>query len=253
MTDAPKTVWITGASTGIGYELALRYARRGCRVAVSARSADKLQELARNSPNLVAFPVDVTAPDAVARTYAAIVAQMGQIDLAILNAGVWDQMSARSFDARRVAASMAVNYNGIAYALEPLIRDMTARRSGHLALVASVAGYRGLPKAAAYAPTKAALISLAEVLRLELEGDNIVVSVINPGFVETPMTAVNTFPMPFIVAASDAARHIERGLDKGRFEIAFPHMFVALLKLLRIMPNALYYRIARRMVTKPDA
>jgi short-subunit dehydrogenase len=246
---APKNVWITGASTGIGRELALLYAGRGCNVAISARSADKLNALAGQHKLLSVFAVDVTDQAAVARTYDAITAQLGAIDLAILNAGSWDQMVARDFDARRVADSMAVNYTGMANALEPLIRGMVARRSGHLALVASVAGYRGLPKAAAYAPTKAALISLAEVLRLELAADNIAVSVINPGFVATPMTSVNTFPMPFILTAEDAARRIVAGLDNQKFEIAFPWQLVAILKLLRIMPGPLYYRIARRIVT----
>ena len=249
VTTGPRIVWITGASTGIGRELALRYAKRGCRVAISARSIDKLTALAAQDKRLVPFPVDVTDPHSVAHVHSSITTQLGPIDLAILNAGVWDQMVSRDFSAKRVTDSMAVNYTGIANALEPLIRDMTTRRTGHLALVASVAGYRGLPKAAAYAPTKAALISLAEVLRLELAADNIAVSVINPGFVETPMTSVNTFPMPFIVTAEDAAVRIMRGLDKKKFEIAFPWQLVTMLKVLRILPGALYYQIARRLMT----
>ncbi len=249
MNAPPKIVWITGASTGIGRELALKYAQRGCRVAISARSADKLTTLAGLDKSLAPFAVDVTDRQAVARTYSAITSQLGPVDLAILNAGIWDQMVSRDFDAKRVTDSMTVNYSGVVNALEPLIRDMVSRRSGHLALVASVAGYRGLPKAAAYAPTKAALISLAEVLRLELAADMIAVSIINPGFVETPMTSVNTFPMPFIVTAEDAAARIMRGLDKKKFEIAFPWQLVAMLKLLRLLPGPLYYRIARSLVT----
>lgn len=249
VTAAPTIVWITGASTGIGRELALHYAGRGCRVAISARSVEKLTALARLNHLLVPFAVDVTDQQAVARVHGAITSQLGPIDLAILNAGVWDQMASREFDAKRVRDSMTVNYTGIANALEPLIRDMVARRTGHLALVASVAGYRGLPKAAAYAPTKAALISLAEVLRLELAADNIAVSVINPGFVETPMTSVNTFPMPFILTAEDAAKRIMHGLDAKKFEIAFPWQLVTMLKFLRILPGAFYYQIARRLMT----
>jgi short-subunit dehydrogenase len=249
VTAAPKIVWITGASTGIGRELALHYARRGCRVAISARSLEKLTTLAGMNNLLVPFAVDVTDQQAVARVHNAITTQLGPIDLAILNAGVWDQMVSREFDAKRVTDSMVVNYNGMANALEPLIRDMVVRRAGHLALVASVAGYRGLPKAAAYAPSKAALISLAEVLRLELAADNIAVSVINPGFVETPMTSINTFPMPFILTAEDAAERIMQGLDTKKFEIAFPWQLVTILKLLRILPGPLYYWIARRLLT----
>jgi len=165
----------------------------------------------------------------------------------VLNAGVWHPMSASEYDAERVAQSLNVNYLGIANALEPLIPNMIAAGKGHLALVASVAGYRGLPKAAAYAPSKAAVISLAEVLRLELSRHGITVSLVNPGFVETPMTAVNQFPMPYIIKAENAAERILKGLARGKFEIAFPWQLVTMLKLLRLMPNSLYLRLASRL------
>lgn len=242
-----QTAWITGASTGIGRELALQLAQRGVTVAASARSADKLAEVAAEQGNIRPVPLDVTNRAEVAASHARLVAEMGGIDLAVLNAGVWHPMNARNYDAGRAAQSMDVNYMGIVNVLEPLIPAMIARGHGHIALVASVAGYRGLPKAAAYAPTKAAVISLAEVLRLELKRHNIVVSLVNPGFVETPMTSVNDFPMPFIIKADDAARRIVRGLEKERFEIAFPWPLVAILKTLRMMPNGLYLRIASRL------
>jgi short-subunit dehydrogenase len=242
-----KTVWITGASTGIGRELALQLARRGCKVAISARSQAKLDELAGQQPGLFVCPLDVTDAAAVARAHAEITSRLGPIDLAVLNAGVWDPLDSSKYEAARAAASMAVNYGGIANALEPLIRDMTARRAGHLALVASVAGYRGLPKGVAYAPSKAAVISLAEVLRLELEAHGIRVSLINPGFVDTPMTAVNKFPMPFMVTPAEAAGKMIAGLERGRFEITFPWQLVSALKLLRVLPYPVYRALARRM------
>lgn len=247
MTRPWKTAWITGASTGIGRELALRLARDGVKVAASARSAERLDELARLQPGIVPIAVDVTDRTAVAAAHVRVVEAIGPVDLAILNAGVWHPMAASAFDAARAAESMQVNYLGIANALEPLIPAMANARCGQLALVASVAGYRGLPKAAAYAPSKAAVISLAEVLRLELAGRGITVSLVNPGFVETPMTSVNKFPMPFIIKADDAADRIIAGLARGKFEIAFPWQLVAMLKLLRMMPNALYLRFASRL------
>lgn len=247
MTRPWKTAWITGASTGIGRELALRLARDGVKVAASARSAERLDELARLQPGIVPIAVDVTDRTAVAAAHVRVVEAIGPVDLAILNAGVWYPMAASAFDAARAAESMQVNYLGIANALEPLIPAMANARCGQLALVASVAGYRGLPKAAAYAPSKAAVISLAEVLRLELAGRGITVSLVNPGFVETPMTSVNKFPMPFIIKADDAADRIIAGLARGKFEIAFPWQLVAMLKLLRMMPNALYLRFASRL------
>ncbi|MBS0242637.1 MAG: SDR family NAD(P)-dependent oxidoreductase [Proteobacteria bacterium] len=242
-----KTAWITGASTGIGRELALKLARSGVKVAASARSPERLKELAEAQPGIVPMPVDVTDRAAVAAAYRRVVEAIGAVDLAVLNAGVWHPIPASGFDAGKVADSINVNYLGIANALEPLIRDMVAARSGQLALVASVAGYRGLPKAAAYAPSKAAVIALAEVLRLELVRHGITVSLVNPGFVETPMTAVNQFPMPYILKADDAADRILRGLEAGRFEIAFPWQLVTMLKLLRAMPNWLYLRLAGRL------
>ena len=181
------------------------------------------------------------------RTYQAIHNAIGPIDLAVLNAGVWDPMSATTFNAERIAATLSVNYTGIVNALEPLLREMIGRRGGHLALVASIAGYRGLPNAVAYAPSKAAVISLAEVLRIDLARHDVTVSLINPGFVETPMTSVNHFPMPFILTAGDAADRILAGLEKRRFEIAFPWQLVSVLKLLRVLPYPIYYALVRRL------
>lgn len=240
---------MTGASTGIGREIAVQLARKGVMVAASARSADKLEELARSIVGVTPVPLDVTDLPAARAAHALICAELGPIDLAVLNAGVWHPMKASAYDATLARQSMQVNYEGISNVLQPLIAGMLARGRGHIALVASVAGYRGLPMAAAYAPTKAAVISLAEVLRLELSRHGITVSIVNPGFVETPMTAVNEFPMPYIIKADDAAARIIRGLERGKYEIAFPWQLVAMLKLLRLMPNWLFLRVAGRLGT----
>ncbi len=247
MTARWQTAWITGASTGIGCELALRLARQGVRVAASARSEEKLAELAAAHPNIFPAPLDVTVREDVAATHARIIAEFGAIDLAVMNAGVWDPMGAEDYDAARAARTMEVNYGGIANALEPLIPAMLIRGKGQIALVSSVAGYRGLPKAIAYAPSKAAVISLAEVLKLDLERHGIVVSLINPGFVDTPMTRVNDFPMPFMVSSEAAVDRILRGLERGQFEIAFPWRLVGALKLLRILPYSFYFSVVRRL------
>lgn len=238
---------MTGGSTGIGSELVVQLARKRVAVAASARSADKLEALARSSVGVTPVPLDVTDASAAQAAHARISAELGPIDLAVLNAGVWHPMKASAYDAALARQSMQVNYEGITNVLQPLIAGMLARGKGHIALVASVAGYRGLPMAAAYAPTKAAVISLAEVLRLELSRHGITVSIVNPGFVETPMTAVNAFPMPYIIKADDAAARIIRGLERGKYEIAFPWQLVAMLKILRLMPNGLFLRVAGRL------
>ncbi len=246
-----QTAWVTGASTGIGREIALVLASRGVKVAVTARSAARLSELAESSPLIMPVSADVTNPRDMARAHAAIFSSLGAIDLAILNAGVWDPMGGTDFTAARAADSMAVNYLGLAHALEPLLPAMIEAKRGQIALVASVAGYRGLPRAAAYAPSKAAAISLAEVLHADLARHGVKVSIVNPGFVETPMTSVNTFPMPFIIKADDAARRIVKGLAKGKFEIAFPWQMVAILKIARVLPYPAYFWLVRNHIA-PD-
>ena len=218
-----RTAWITGASTGIGREVALMLAARGVRVAISARSADKLQALAAQNQLLVPYPLDVTNAEATRATAQAIREDFGSLDLVILNAGTWDPMSVGDYTSARAQRSMLVNYTGITNALEPVLQMLVAQGSGHIALVASVSGYRGLPKGAAYAPTKAAIINLAECLKPELKGTGVKISVINPGFVETPMTAVNTFPMPFIITAPDAAaRHCRWDWSEENSRSPFP-------------------------------
>jgi short-subunit dehydrogenase len=247
-------VWITGASSGIGRDLAIRLASEGCKVAVSARSADKLAELANAHTNITAFPLDVADGAATEATVAAIEAKLGPIDLAVLNAGTWDAMGARDFSAARIAASLQVNYIGVCHGVEAVTRRFLARKAGHLALVSSVAGYRGLPQAAAYGPTKAAVISLAEVLKPDLARSGIAVTVINPGFVATPMTAVNKFPMPFIVPVSVAVDRIVAGLAKRKFEIAFPWQLVTMLKIARVLPYPMFFWVATNILSpKPKS
>jgi len=247
---APRVIWITGASTGLGRALALSFAKDGVTVAASARSAEKLAELAAADPRIKPYPLDVTDREAVQRTVAAIEATVGPIDLAVLNAGLWHNMASSQFDTDKIVEALSVNYLGIVYALEGLIPRMRGRGAGHLALMASVAGYMGLPRGIAYNPTKAAAISLAESLHDDLARFGIAVSVINPGFVDTPMTAVNTFPMPWIMPVEAAVGHIRRGLDKRRFEIAFPWQMVLFLKLARLVPYAVRFAIMRRMLDR---
>ena len=242
-----KVAWITGASSGIGREVALRLAASGVKVAVSARSADKLAGLAAASPNIKSYPLDVVDLAASITVAAAIARDLGPIDLAILNAGVWHPMNAATYDPEAVTKAMAINFTGVTNALAPLLPAMIARKSGHIAIVSSVAGYRGLPVAIAYAPTKAALISLAESLHPDLMDDNVKMTIINPGFVETDMTSVNTFPMPFIVKCEDAADRIVKGLIKGQFEIVFPLRMKLLAKFTRLLPYWAYFGIVNSL------
>ncbi|MGJ8527190.1 SDR family NAD(P)-dependent oxidoreductase [Maritalea sp.] len=242
-----RHVWITGASSGIGYALAERMAKSGDKVAISARSKDKLAELVNKASNIDAFPLDVTRQEDVGETIGAI-EQSGPIDLAVLNAGAWSLMDAVDMDVKKVRQGVEVNYMGVIYALRKLLPLMKARGQGHIAIVASVAGYRGLPRSVAYGPTKAALINLAETLKPELEQYGITVSVINPGFVDTDMTRDNPFPMPDLITPDKAAIEIEKGLNAGRFEIRFPWRFTTMMKLMRILPNGVFFWAMKRIM-----
>jgi NAD(P)-dependent dehydrogenase (short-subunit alcohol dehydrogenase family) len=247
-----QVVWITGAGKGIGRALALLLARRGATVAASARSEADLASLAAEAQaaggRLVAFPLDVTDGPATEATVAAIERRLGAIDQAVLNAGTHMPVTAAEFSAGPFRHLVEVNLLGAVNGLAALIPSMTARKAGRIAVVGSVAGYRGLPGAAAYGATKAALINMGEALRPDLMRHGIVLQVVNPGFVRTPLTDRNDFPMPFLIEADDAARRIAKGLATDRFEIAFPRQFVLLLKLLRCLPYGLYFAATRRLL-----
>lgn len=246
-----QRVWITGASTGIGREVAIRLATRGIEVNATARSADKLNALAGEQSGIIARPADVTDASTIANLVGVITADAEPIDLIILNAGTYTPLDAADgLDPEVFRKTVDVNYLGVVNAISAVLPGMVARRGGHIAIVASVAGYRGLPKAAAYGPTKAALINLAECLKAELEPYGIAVSLINPGFVKTPMTAQNDFPMPFIMEPGDAADRIIEGLEAGRYEIAFPRRFAFILKFLRLLPNTLFFWFIRKTVMR---
>ena len=246
-----KTVWVIGASSGIGEEFARLLDGHGVRIAVSARSAGKLREMQAASKALAAHPLDVTDAEAVARTADAIEAQDGPIDLAVLSAGTWrpvqipDGLTPEPF-----RASMDVNFMGVVNVMAALVPRMMARGQGHIAVVASVIGYRGLPQAAAYGPTKAALINLVESIRPELERAGVRISLINPGFVDTPLTDGNKFPMPFLMPASAAAQRMLGGLVSEQYEILFPRRFAYGMKLLRLLPNSVFFWVVRTFILK---
>jgi short-subunit dehydrogenase len=245
----PKSpIWIMGASQGIGEALALHAAHAGATVAISARSADKLDAVAAKdgAGRIHPFPCDVMDKAAVEKTVDAIEEKFGPIGTAVLNAGTHKETPVDDFHAEDVEKIFSLNVFGTAIALEVLMPRMVERRAGHLALVSSVAGYRGLPRAAAYCGSKAAVIAMAESLKAELDGRGVTMQVICPGFVRTPLTDRNDFEMPYLMEPEDAASRIWEGLKTDRFEIAFPRRFVLQLKTLRALPPAAYFPLIRR-------
>lgn len=247
------TAWVTGAGTGIGRGLALALAARGMTVAASARTEEDLLSLAaeaRGPGAILPVPLDVTDEAAVHAAVARIEAEAGPITLAVLNAGTNSEVTAEKFDTAKFAHVIQTNLMGAVHGLGVLLPLLRQRRAGRIAVVASVAGYRGMPTAAAYAASKAALIAMTESLKPELEADNVELTLINPGFVDTPLTRKNTFPMPFLIDNDEAVRIIMRGLERGRFEIVFPWQMTLLMKLLGSLPYGPFFAITRRMVRR---
>ncbi|MBM3548230.1 MAG: SDR family NAD(P)-dependent oxidoreductase [Alphaproteobacteria bacterium] len=241
-----RLAWITGASTGIGRALALRLARDGWRVAASARGADALERLEDENAAIRAFPLDVTDAAGAARVVGEIEGELGAIDLVVANAGTHAPTPADAFDAAAVRRLIEINLIGATNTLAAAMPSMIARKGGHIAIVASVAGYRGLPGAAAYSATKAGLIALAEGLKFDLDRAGVKIQVINPGFVRTPLTDRNDFPMPFLMEVDEAAGRIVHGLAGSAFEIAFPRRLAWMLKFAALLPDRLYFPLVAK-------
>ena len=238
-----KRVWLVGASSGIGTAVAGELERRGARVALSARRIEKLNELAIQDALLL--PCDATDTASIASARAALLAAWGGVDLVIYLAGDYIPMRADTFDLAVAEKVIAVNFNGAMRLASEVLRDL--RPGSGIAFVASVAGYRGLPKALAYGPGKAALIHFAEILHLELAPKGIGVWAINPGFVATQLTAKNDFSMPALMTPGDAALALVDGFRSSAFEIHFPKRFTRVMKLLAHLPYRWYFPLVRRL------
>jgi NAD(P)-dependent dehydrogenase (short-subunit alcohol dehydrogenase family) len=245
-----RVVWLVGASTGIGRATAALLHARGAKVIVSARKADALAQFVAEHPGSEAMPLDATDRAAMHAAAQEIVRRHGRIDLALYCAGTYSPMRAAQFDLDVALQHQQVNYVGALYLLDALLPQLlqqaAAGQGGHLSLVSSVAGYRGLPQSLAYGPTKAALINLAQTLYLDLHGNGIGVSIVNPGFVETPLTAGNKFKMPGLITPEQAAVDLLRGWERGDFEIDFPKGFTRWMKLLSHLGDGPYFAIVRR-------
>ena len=244
-------VWIVGASSGIGAALTTEALLAGARVALSARRADRLQAIAEGQPQALAVPFDILDQQGWADSYRTIHAAFGGVDLIVFCAA--DYQPERSWEVKpeRAAHTLAVNLGSVYTGLATVLPDMLERGSGGIAILASVAGYVGLPNASVYGPSKAALINLAELLYVDLHPRGLSVYLVNPGFVQTPLTAKNDFVMPALQTPQAAARAIRRGLAAGKFEIHFPRRFTLALKFLQWLPYRLRFNLIDRLVKQP--
>ena len=238
MKLASKTVWVLGASSGIGAATARELVRRGARVAVSARREKRLGEVAHE--DMLVAAADVTDPASVVRAAAMVRAALGGVDVVIYSAGFWKQMDATAWDTELFEQHLRVNLTGLSNTLAAVLPPMLERGRGVIAGISSVAGYRGLAGSGGYGATKAAQQNLLESLRVQLAPRGIRVTTISPGFVRTELTADNRFPMPFLIDPEQAATAICDGLERERTDIVFPLPMALLMKAARLIPPRLW-------------
>jgi short-subunit dehydrogenase len=242
--EEKKVIWITGASSGIGKALAIKFAENGWTVAASARRENLLNELKNLNQNIYPFPLDVTEIENCKIVAKKIIAQFNNIDICVFGTGMHDPISEKKFNLDKIREIMEVNYFGTMNSINSIYENFSEKKSGQISIISSVAGYRGLPAAGAYCASKAALTSFTESLNFDMTRKNIKVSLISPGFIKTPMTDQNDFPMPMIKSPEFAADQIYNGLiKKNSFEIHFPKIFTYFLKLLSILPSNIYFRL----------
>lgn len=235
---ANKSYWLIGASEGMGRALARKLSAEGASLILSARSADRLNELAEALPRASVLPFDVTKMDEVR----AAVAEVGSVDRVVYNAGAYDPMRATDWQTDAALAICDVNFLGVMRVMGEIVPGMVQAGRGDITLIGSLAGYRGLPAAIGYGASKAAVISLAETMRHDLRGTGVVVRVVNPGFIKTRLTEKNEFRMPMLMSPEEAAQKVLNAMAKQRFRTDFPAPFSWLIRALDYLPDLLVYR-----------
>ena len=243
-----KVVWLTGASSGIGKELAVQLAKAGARVGLTARRKSELEAIATVFPagQVAILPGDVSERHQMIALGRGLTERWGRVDVLIANAGVMSDTLVEQFEARHVERAFAVNFFGAVYAIEAVLPYMQLQRSGQIVGVSSVAAFRGLPNLAAYGASKAALSHLLESLRIDLANSGIEVTVVHPGFVHTEMIEKSSLSPVFAISVSDAARTILYGILQQQYEIHFPWRFTLFMKALSLLPINLYYEVMKR-------
>ena len=242
-----KVIWITGASSGIGKALAYKFAKENWQVAISARREKLLNEISNSNNNIHAFPLDVLDVEKCKDVFNKIINKFNNIDIVVFSTGIHNPESEKELNLEDIRKIMETNFFGTLNSINSVYNYFKEKKSGQISIVSSVAGYRGLPTGGAYCASKSALTSYAESLYFDMKRFNVKVSVISPGFIKTPMTDQNDFPMPMIKTPEFAAEKIFKGLvESNSFEIHFPKEFTFIMKILKIMPNWLYLKIVKK-------
>jgi short-subunit dehydrogenase len=245
-----KKIWITGASSGIGKALAEKFSKENWKVAISARRESLLNEIAKDE-NITAFPLDITKKEEVNKTFSKILNDFGDIDICVFCSAVYNRKSEKEINIDQITKTIEVNFLGNVNCVKAVENHFKNKKSGQISLVSSVAAYRGLPSSSGYGPSKAALTNFAESVYFDFKKYNVKISLISPGFIKTPMTDTNEFPMPFIRSAEFAAEKIYKGLlKKNIFEITFPKQLTIILKILRVLPYSIYMFLVDKLIKR---
>ena len=243
-----KTIWITGGSTGIGKALAIRFANEGWNVAISARRENLLKELSDRYENISPFPLDVTDKENCKNIFNQVKEKFGDIDICFFSTGTWDPKKEKDIDVEQIENVFKINFFGTVNSIKAVEEYYKNRNEGTIAIVSSIAGYRGLPNSTGYGPSKSALNNLAESLYFDFGRHNVRVCLVSPGFIKTPMTDKNDFKMPFVKTPEFAADKIYDGLvNKKSFEIHFPKELTLTLKFFSILPYKLYFYLVKKL------
>ena len=243
-----KVIWITGASTGIGKSLAIKFSKNGWKVAISARRADILDDISRQNENIFPFPLDVTNKEECKKVFLEVKNKLQNIDICVFSTGTWDPKKEKDIDIDQIENVMKVNFFGTLNSIKSVEKYFKDSGKGHISIVSSIAGYRGLPNSTGYGPSKSALNNLAESLYFDFKKYGVRISLISPGFIKTPMTDKNDFKMPFLKTSEYAADKIYHGLvNTNVFEIHFPKQLTLILKFLKILPNWLYLKLVGKL------
>jgi short-subunit dehydrogenase len=239
-----KKIWITGASSGIGRALSLKFAKEGWLVASSARREKLLQEISKIDNNITPFPLDVTNSEKCKEVFAQIKKKFNDIDVVLFCAGIHDPELEKDFNLENIQKIMNVNFFGVINSINSVYDYFKEKKNGHISIISSVAGYRGLPSSGAYCSSKSAITTFAESLYFDLNKFNVKVSVISPGFIKTAITNKNKFYMPMLKSPEYAAEKIFIGLTtKNNFELHFPKPFTYLMKIIKILPYTIFFKI----------
>ena len=243
-----KSIWITGGSTGIGKALAIKFAKEGWNVAISARRENLLKEVCDEHENIKSFPLDVTDKTKCKEVFQNILNTHQNIDICFFSTGTWDPKREKDIDVEQIENVFKINFFGTLNSIKAVEKYFKDKRSGTITIVSSIAGYRGLPNSTGYGPSKSALNNLAESLYFDFGRSNVRVCLVSPGFIKTPMTDKNDFKMPFLKTKEYAAEKIYDGLvNKNSFEIHFPKSLTMILKILSLLPNKIYFGLIGKL------